>query len=82
MQGKVTFINTKRGLYAVQVEEGDYTVFELLDTCEISLHDAISGNLDSDGGETLFNKTKNEKFEAFIEGHHCDLTCVSRMLKT
>lgn len=68
--GTVNLINPKRGMVVVQIDHGDFTVFEVLCSYEINLGDEIVGNLNSLGGETLYNRTKNEHFDVFIEDIH------------
>ncbi len=63
MTGSVKFINSKRGMVAVQIDSGDFTIFEILGSCEVNLGDEIVGKLDSLGSETLYNRTINERFE-------------------
>jgi hypothetical protein len=66
-QGRIAILDHVRGMYAVQLSNGGYTVFELLDSNELSSGDVISGALDEHGGCTLKNLTEDEEFEAFVE---------------
>lgn len=66
-QGRIAVLNHNRGMYAVQLSDGNYAVFELLDSNELSAGDVISGALDEHGGCTLRNLTEDEEFEAFVE---------------
>lgn len=63
-QGRVAILNHNRGMYAVELSDGSYSVFELLDTNEINQEDVISGSLDEEGDCTLNNLTENEEFDA------------------
>lgn len=67
MEGTIASINQNRGMYAVELSDGSYTVFELLDLNEINEEDIISGTLDQLGSCTLQNQTSDESFDAFIE---------------
>lgn len=58
MTGTVKLINPRKSMVAVQIDHGDFTVFEVLSSHEINLGDKIVGNLNSLGSETLYNRTK------------------------
>ena len=66
-KGRVAILNDKRGMYAVELSDGSYSVFELLDINEINLGDFISGDLDDQGSCRLNNLTKNEEFDAIVQ---------------
>ena len=66
-KGIVTILNHRRGMYAVELADGSYSVFELLDTNEINLEDIISGALDEEGSCTLKNLSENEEFDAMVQ---------------
>jgi hypothetical protein len=66
-KGTVAILNDNRGMYAVELSDGSYSVFELLDTNEISAEDIISGDLDQEGNCTINNLTENEEFDAMVQ---------------
>ena len=66
-KGTVAILNHYRGMYAVELSDGSYSVFELLDTNEINLEDIISGPLDEEGSCTLKNLTEDDEFEAMMQ---------------
>jgi hypothetical protein len=66
-KGRVAILNDKCGMYAVQLSDGSYSVFELLDTNEISAGDIISGDLDEQGSCRLNNLMENEEFDAIVQ---------------
>jgi hypothetical protein len=71
-EGVVKFINPERAMAAVELEDGDITVFEMLDvTCKLELGDFISGDLKSQGRKTLFNLVKEERMDVLIKGIRC-----------
>lgn len=78
MQETITFINHRRGMYCVELSDGSYTVFELLDSCEIHQKDIIKGNLNEAGSCTLFNQSEQENFEALIEDTGISLEIAKR----
>ena len=66
MRGKVALLNPKRGMAALITENGEYTTFEPLGY-DVELGDIVTGDLESVGGETWFNETKDEKIEVMVE---------------
>lgn len=54
-------------MYSVELSDGSYVVFELLDSNEIESGDLIIGPLDEVGSCTLRNHTAGEDFEAVIQ---------------
>jgi len=67
MEGRIVFINHSRGMYCVELTDGSYSVFELLDINDINQDDIIQGRLDELGSCTLYNQTAGQRFDAFIE---------------
>jgi len=45
-EGRITLSNQTRAMYAVQLLDGTYSVFEISDSAEINLGDITSGPLD------------------------------------
>lgn len=72
-KGIVAILNDNRGMYAVELQDGSYSVFELLDTNEISTGDIISGDLDKEGSCMLNNLTENEEFDAMVQNTKLNL---------
>lgn len=81
MNGTIIAINRRNGFHAVRTEDGDVTVFELLDSVEPELGDAVSGALDSPGSEDLFNITRQESFSVFIQAARCSDASAAHLLK-
>ena len=63
--GTIKQINHRRGMFIIAIDEGDYVVFELLDSIEISIGDRIRGDLEALGGEALQHLGHREQFEAY-----------------
>lgn len=72
-KGTVAILNDNRGMYAVELQDGSYSVFESLDTNEISTGDIISGDLDKEGSCMLNNLTENEEFDAMVQNTKLNL---------
>ncbi len=71
MKGTVTMINPTRGMAAAETDEG-FTVFEICEvTCSLDVGDEVSGPLDSLGSERLYNVTKKENMDTFIQDIQC-----------
>ena len=68
MKGEV--VNLNGDLCAVEISTG-ITIFEILGAHSTGIGDNISGNLENLGGESLFNETKDEYIDTFIEDCHC-----------
>lgn len=66
-KGTICLLNHNRGMYAVELSDGSYSVFELLDSNEINLEDIITGPLDEEGSCILKNVTENETFDAMVQ---------------
>jgi len=81
MNGKIIGINRRNGFHAVRTEDGDITVFELLDSVTPELGDEISGNLDTMGSEELTNISQQEDFSVFIQDAHCSDTRAAELLR-
>ena len=71
MKGVVTEINANRGMVAVRTNSGDFSIFEMLSSDEIEIHDEISWENDTGlGHEFVKNISKNTKFEVYFQNHH------------
>jgi hypothetical protein len=77
-KGHIAILNHNRGMYAVQLSDGSYTVFESLDTIEINMEDVISGTLDEEGDCTLKNLSENDEFDAIIQNVGLNLTMAKK----
>lgn len=75
MKGRISGINPSTGRYAIRLEDGLFTVFDMDDSHEPEIGDIVSGAIDSDGPETLRNETQGENFDVCIQ-----FTCCSRAL--
>jgi len=60
-------LNHNRGMYAVELTDDNYSVFELLDTNELETGDMIAGSLDEEGNCILFNVTSGKRFDAIVQ---------------
>jgi hypothetical protein len=79
--GTVELINSVRGMVAVQCESGDYTVFELLGDYSLDIRDKVAGNLDTNGGEELVNRTTGERMDVFIQAIHASRVVALNLLR-
>ncbi len=77
-KGRIAILNHNRGMYAVELSDGSYSVFELLDTNEIESEDLISGPLDDEGSCRLYNISESEEFEAMIQNTGLNISMAQR----
>ena len=70
MKGTIVAINEQRGMVAVQTENDDFSVFELLGGDSIELGDEVMWKDDTSRGSTILtNITEDSKFEVFFQNH-------------
>jgi hypothetical protein len=70
MKGEVCEINQSRGMVAVQTENGDFSVFELLGGDSIEIRDEVSWQDDTSLGSTrLRNITQGSSYEVYFQNH-------------
>ena len=70
MNGKIFEINPKRGMVAVQTDNGDFSVFELLSEEDIEIGDPVHWRNDTGmGSETLTNLRSGQRFEVYFQNH-------------
>ncbi len=73
MKGRIIDINQQRGMVAVETEDGEYSVFELLGD-EVEIDDVVRWQDDHPlGGETIRNLTQGGTIDVFFQNH-----CVPR----
>lgn len=73
MRGKVVIINRATGLFAVQLEDGDFAVLEVLGGQTVEANDLVQGNLDALGGEEVLNVTQREQMSVYGQSGRCSL---------
>jgi len=71
MKGIVVLANHRRGMYAVQIESSDITVFEILGSPEPELGDVLTGSLDDSCADSFYNQTRGEKLDIIVQGLGC-----------
>ncbi|MDY6857576.1 MAG: hypothetical protein SWO11_23310 [Thermodesulfobacteriota bacterium] len=69
MKAKVKVLKSARGMFAAEIDgQGEFVIFELLDTSEPEVGDVISHHdFYSMGGETYKNITQGCEIEVFVE---------------
>lgn len=69
MKAIVRVINPARGMYAAEIDgEGEYVIFELLDTIEPEIGDVVShADFYSMGGEVFKNVTQQCNIDVFVQ---------------
>lgn len=70
MTGTISQIHAARRMVAIQTENGDFSVFELLEDAYFEIGDPVQWRNDTGlGSETLSNHRTNEQFEVFFQNH-------------
>ncbi len=69
MKATVQLKNRSRGVYAAEIDgQGEYVIFELLDSAEPEIGDVISHpDFYSMGGETFNNITQQCQMDVFVQ---------------
>ncbi len=79
-RGTVTALNVRRGYFIVEVDQGDFSLFELLTGIDIAIGDRVSGNLNALGGEDLFHIGQQRSFRAFGQTGPSSLAACKRIM--
>jgi hypothetical protein len=80
MRGNVVIINLQTGLFAVRLDDGDFSVLELLDGSQLEPNDVLDGELDALGGEEVSNVTHSSKMSVFGQSGRCSLVVARRLV--
>jgi hypothetical protein len=68
MKAAVKVINPKRGMYAAETENGEFVIFELLDSDEPEVGDIVThSDFYSMGGEEYRNATQKVTISVYVE---------------
>ena len=70
MKGKIAFANRHRGRYAVLTDDGDYTLFELLQSADVAIGDLVTGDMNAVGGVD-FSIGGSSGVSVLVENCHC-----------
>lgn len=81
MKGTVTMINPRKQFMAVKMPSNEYSIIEVLEMEMPELGDVISGELESLGEETLFNVTKGESIEVYIQDIYANKKIAMKLLQ-
>ena len=78
--GTVVAVNRTRGMFIVEIDHGDYAVFELLDSIDIAVGDRLRGELDALGGEELLHLEQGCSFSVYGQSGPSGLGVCKRLL--
>lgn len=81
MKGRVIGIDVRKGFFAIKTD-GGITVAETLEGPNVEMGDIISGNLESEGGETFINETQGIKTSVFVQGTQCTPEFAKHLLES
>jgi len=81
MKATVRMINPRKGMYAAEIDgNGEYVIFELLDSSEPEIGDVLSHpDFYSMGGETFRNVSQQCNIDVFVE-NVCGVNLVRQQL--
>ena len=71
MLGQIVAINHNNGMFIVRVEDGSYTVAELLGGYDIENGQRLAGNLRDVGDAKLMNHDSGERMDCYLQGYDC-----------
>ena len=66
MNGTIVYCNHRALRYVVQLEDGAYSAFDLMDAIELTVGQIITGDLDT-GGREDFTTEDGEAFSVSVE---------------
>lgn len=78
--GRVIAVNPGRATFIVEIDGGDFAVFELIDSVSISIGDEVQGNLEALGSEQLVHLTTRKAFSAFGQSGPSSRAACDRLL--
>ena len=70
MKGTIYDINPKRGMVAVQTDNGDFSIFEIISANQVEIGQEVSwsGNTPT-GSAMITNHGSGERFEVYFQNH-------------
>lgn len=72
-RGIVSIVNQKSGTVAIQLEDGSCTLADLLGSEPVGVNDALEGELEVLGEETLLDQHSGRKVPVFIRAYQISL---------
>jgi hypothetical protein len=78
--GSVVAVNPHRGMFIVEIEGGDYAVFELQGGVDIAVGDKVGGDLEALGGEELVHLNSRVRFNAYGQSGPSSLKACQQLL--
>lgn len=69
MNGVIAMANAGRNRYAVETDNGGFTIFELLEGATLEVGERVRGDLESVGSETF--SVEGRACSVFVENYHC-----------
>ena len=72
-RGIVSIDNEKSGMAAIQLDDGSCTLVDLLGTEPVGVNDALEGELEVLGEETLLDKRSGRSIPVFIRAYQISL---------
>ena len=79
-EGTVVVTNQRRGMFVVQIDEGDFVVFESMADIDIAVGDRIAGDLEALGREELRHLGQTRRFDAYGQSGPSNLAACKRLV--
>lgn len=79
-EGAVVIVNQRRGMFVVQIDEGDFAVFELLAGIDVAIGDRVAGDLEALGHEELRHVGQRRRFATYGQSGPSSLVACKRLV--
>lgn len=80
MKGKIVFANHHSRRYAVLTDDGDYTLFALLQVADVAVGDFVTGNLNA-VGDVDFSIGGSSGVSVLVENCRCQPAVAQRWVE-
>jgi hypothetical protein len=78
--GTITEISPRGIMFIVAIDQGDWAVFELLDSIDLAIGDRIKGKLSALGSEELLHLGQGQTFSAFGQSGPSSLKSCQKLI--
>jgi hypothetical protein len=79
-EGTIVLMNQRRGMFVVQIDDGDFVIFELLAGIDVAVGDRVKGELEALGREDLQHVGQRRRFAAYGQSDPSSLAACRRRL--
>lgn len=79
--GTITHINPSNGMFIVRFDDGPHSVYELLDSIDITIGDQVRCKLNALGPQEAFHLDQRQSFQVSGESGECGLNAAFRLIR-